>query len=159
MATRRLGFAALLATLGLASPACKDNNSPTPTAVTTFTCADTAGGGGQVACTLDLAGSPGFSVSLDSSSCLKHGNTIRLTQPIDTTVTADACYATVGTVWHFPGPFPAGTVVAMEVVSAVMANPPELRVTGAYPTWQAQFEDGFDQDFNDLSMTIQADAP
>jgi len=158
MSIRRLSPLATLAVLGLASPACKEDTAPEKTVVTSFSCADSASGG-QVACTLDLAASAGFSVSLDSSSCEKHGNKIRLIQPIDSTVTADACYATVGSVWHFPGPFPAGTKVAMEVVSNVQSNPPSLRVTGQYPTWQAVFEDGYDNDFNDLFMTIKADAP
>lgn len=158
MSIQRLSPLLLAAVLGLASPACKDSNAPERRVVTSFSCADSASGG-QVACTLDLAGAPGFSVSLDSSSCAKHGNRIRLTEPIDTNVTIDACYAAVGTVWHFPGPFPAGTKVAMEVVSNVQSNPPQLRVTGTYPTWQAVFEDGYDNDFNDLFMTIQADVP
>jgi hypothetical protein len=46
----------------------------------------------------------------------------------------------------------------MEVVSNVLNHPPSLRVTGAYPTWQAVFEDGYDLDFNDLYMTIKADS-
>ena len=157
MATRPLAFL-LGGTVLLAAWACKkDPNGPPQTATTTFSCADSSSGS-QVQCTLNLASSPGFSVSLDSSSCDKHGNTIRLVQPIDSTVVSDACYAPVGTVWHFPGPFPVGTHISMEVVSNVLHNPPSLRVTGSYPTWHAVFEDGFDNDFNDLYMTIQADS-
>ncbi len=157
MATPRFGFMALLAGICVVGSACKDHNSPQQTAVTHFTCADSASGG-QVGCTLTLAQSTGFTVTLDSSSCTRHGNKIRLISPIDSTLTADACYAAVNQVWAFPGPFSAGTNVAMEVVSNVLNNPPSLRVTGSYPTWHAVFEDGFDQDFNDLFMTIQADS-
>jgi hypothetical protein len=158
MSISRLKFVLLGVGICLAAQACKkDAAAPNQVVMTTFTCADTASGG-QVGCTLDLANSPGFSVSLDSSSCSKHGDEIRLVRPIDTTVTADACYATVGGVWHFPGPFAVGTHVSMEVVSNVLNHPPSLRVTGAYPTWQAVFEDGYDLDFNDLYMTIKADS-
>jgi hypothetical protein len=38
----------------------------------------------------------------------------------------------------------------------VLSNPPQLRVSGAYPEWTLTYEDGVDQDFDDLVMTLTA---
>jgi hypothetical protein len=38
----------------------------------------------------------------------------------------------------------------------VLDNAPQLRVSGNYPEWVLTFEDGADQDFNDLVMTLTA---
>ena len=149
----RLLIASLVAT-GVA--ACASNsNEPGQPAVTTLTCQDPVSGG-LVACTLDLQDSTGFHITLVSHDCFTSGNTVRLTQPVDSTLTSDGCHDVVGQVWNFPGPFTPGTKVGMEVISSVGRNPPSLRITGAYPTLTATFEDGADTDFNDLIMTISA---
>ncbi len=150
---RQFTVAALFAVL---VAACSSTSSqPDPPAVTTLTCQDSASGG-LVGCTLDLQDSTGFHVTLVSHDCYAKGNTIRLTLPIDSILTADGCHEVVGQVWDFPGPFTPGTKVGMEVVSSVGGDPPSLLITGAYPTWTATFEDGYDADFNDLIMTISA---
>ena len=41
-------------------------------------------------------------------------------------------------------------------MSDQFANPPGLRVTGAYPSWTVSFEDGYDTDFNDIVLTVTA---
>jgi hypothetical protein len=44
----------------------------------------------------------------------------------------------------------------MVFTSDQFASPPGIRVTGAYPEWTINFEDGFDSDFNDLILTVTA---
>ena len=152
-----LALLSTVALLSVASACKKDPTSPGIPTTTTFTCADSASGA-NVACTLDLHSAPGFTVTLDSVSCRTHGNTITITSPIDSLLLADGCYAAVPTSWVFPGPFPPSTQVAMSVSSNRHGTPPQLRVSGSYPIWQAHFEDGGDSDFNDLNMTIRADS-
>jgi len=42
------------------------------------------------------------------------------------------------------------------VVAPLLANPPRLRVDGAYPVWTLTYEDGADNDFNDMNLTLTA---
>jgi len=125
-------------------------------AVTSLTCADGAAPGGFVTCKLRLEEPSGFKVVLDSSSCEAHGNVFRITEPVADTLTVDGCYENDGKEIHFAGPFPAGTDIAAEVIAPLLANPPALRVTGAYPEWTLNYEDGVDTDFDDLVMTVTA---
>jgi hypothetical protein len=124
--------------------------------VTSLTCENGTTPGGFVACKLRLEEPSGFKVVLNSSSCEAHGNLFRITEPVADTLTVDGCYADVGEEIRFDGPFPAGTDIAAEVIAPLLANPPALRVTGAYPEWTLNYEDGVDTDFDDLVMTVTA---
>ena len=42
------------------------------------------------------------------------------------------------------------------MVAPLLANAPRLQVTGEYPVWTLTYEDGGDNDFNDLHMTLTA---
>jgi hypothetical protein len=132
------------------------NVDPKAPVVTTLSCVDPSAPGGFVACTLKLESEAGFKVVLDNSSCDAHGNSFRVTAPVMGTLTEDGCYEQDGKELLFAGPFPAGTEISAEVVAPLLANPPQLRVTGEYPAWQLTFEDGYDADFNDLEMTLTA---
>ena len=112
--------------------------------------------GGFVACTLRLEQEAGFKVVLNSSSCDAHGNLFRVTSPVTQTLTEDGCYDQIGKQIVFAAAFPAGTEISAEVVAPRLANAPQLRVSGSYPEWTLTFEDGVDQDFNDLVMTLTA---
>jgi PKD repeat protein len=125
-------------------------------AVTSLSCVDGSAPGGFVACTLRLEQEAGFKVVLTSSSCDAHGNLFRVTSPITGTLTTDGCYEQAGKQLIFSAPFPAGTEISAEVVAPVLDNAPQLRVSGNYPEWVLTFEDGADQDFNDLVMTLTA---
>lgn len=125
-------------------------------AVTSLTCVDGSGPGGFVACTLRLEEEAGFKVVLDSTSCEAHGNLFRITAPVQQTLTEDGCYDQAGKEIVFAAAFPAGTAISAEVVAPVLANPPKLRVSGSYPEWVLTYEDGVDEDFNDLIMTLTA---
>ena len=66
------------------------------------------------------------------------------------------CYEPSGTQLVFAGPFAAGTDIAAEMVAPLLASPPRLQVTGAYPEWTLTYEDGADADFNDMILTLTA---
>ena len=125
-------------------------------AVTSLSCVDASAPGGFVACTLRLEQEAGFKVVLTSSSCDVHGNLFRVTAPITGTLTSDGCYEQPGKQLVFSAPFPAGTEISAEVVAPQLQNPPRLRVSGNYPEWVLTFEDGVDQDFDDMVMTLTA---
>jgi hypothetical protein len=132
------------------------NVDPKEPVVTTLSCVNPSAPGGFVACTLTLESEAGFKVVLDHSSCEAHGNVFRVTAPVPGTLTNDGCYEQDGKELLFAGPFEAGTEISAEVVAPLLANRPELRVSGQYPVWQLTFEDGADADFNDLEMTLTA---
>jgi hypothetical protein len=124
--------------------------------VTSLTCVDATAPGGFVQCTLKLEADAGFEVVLNSTSCTAHGNIFRITSPVQSTLTSDGCYEQDGKTLSFAGPFPAGTEISAEVEAPRLRDPPRLRVSGQYPVWNLTFEDGEDEDFNDLEMTLRA---
>jgi PKD repeat protein len=124
--------------------------------VTSLICVDGSAPGGFVSCTLRLEEEAGFKVVLNSVSCDAHGNLFRITSPVTGTLTSDGCYDQAGKELVFAAAFPAGTEISAEVVAPVLQNPPQLRVSGTYPEWVLTYEDGVDQDFNDLIMTLTA---
>ncbi len=126
----------------------------TQPATTRLSCIN--GSGQVVDCTLTLEQEAGFKVMLNSTSCEAHGNMFRVTAPVQGTLTSDGCYDQPGRQIVFATPFPAGTEISAEVVAPLLANPPALRVTGSYPEWVLTYEDGVDQDFDDLVMTLTA---
>ena len=121
-----------------------------------LSCVDGSAPGGFVACKLKLTQAAGYKVTLVSSSCDAHGNLFRVVEPVVDTLTVDGCYEADGTEVVRPGPFPANTEIAAEIVAPLLVGPPRLRVTGSYPEWTLEFEDGADTDFNDLVMTVTA---
>lgn len=135
--------------------ACGDGaTDPPERLVTTLECVP--GGGDEFNCAMTLSEEAGVSVTLLDTDCMAHGNNVRLIEPVDQILTTDGCYAPTGSEWRFDGPFPAGTAVAMEIISAKLANPPGVRLTGAYPSWTINFEDGDDDDFDDLVLRVSA---
>jgi hypothetical protein len=141
--------------VGATSTTTKKVNPKAPV-VTSLSCVDGSAPGGFVTCTLRLEQEAGFKVVLNSSSCQAHGNIFRITAPLGATLTDDGCYEQAGKQLVFDGPFAAGTEIGAEVVAPLLANPPRLRVDGAYPEWILTYEDGADSDFNDLQLTLTA---
>jgi PKD repeat protein len=125
-------------------------------AITSLSCVDGSTPGGFVSCTLRLEQEAGFQVVLNSSSCEAHGNLFRITAPVTGTLTSDGCYEQAGKQLVFAAAFPAGTEISAEMVAPVLANPPQLRVSGSYPEWVLTYEDGVDQDFDDMVLTLTA---
>jgi len=95
-------------------------------------------------------------VVLNSSSCEAHGNLFRVTAPVAATLTSDGCYENAGKQLVFAAAYPAGTEISAEMVAPLLQNPPQLRVSGNYPEWSLTYEDGVDQDFNDMVLTLTA---
>jgi PKD repeat protein len=140
---------------GVSKTVSKDVNPRNPI-VTSLSCVDGTAPGGFVSCTLKLEQEAGFKVVLNSSSCEAHGNIFRTTAPISGTLTEDGCFEKAGKQLVFAGPFPAGTEIGAEVVAPLLTNPPRLRVSGEYPVWTLTYEDGYDNDYDDMQLTLTA---
>ncbi len=109
-------------------------------------------------CTLSLDQSSGLTIELTRSSCKAQNNTVRLKQPVDQILTSNACAEPVPMTWRVPGPFPTSTQIGFEVQSAKYDREPSLIVAGTHPKWTVTFEDGYDNDFDDLVFVVTADA-
>lgn len=154
MRVRPLLLPIIALSFGFTLAACSGADDP-PRVTTQLECE--TGGGQTSLCTLTLTAPAGYKITLTSRSCDAINNEIRLTSPVTATLTTDACREPVGKLWDYSQPInPAGTEIAIEVDSDQFANPPGLRVTGTYPTWNVAFEDGYDTDFNDLVLTVDA---
>ena len=101
-------------------------------------------GGGQTSlCTLTLAAPAGYKITLTSGSCDALNTEIRLTSPVTATLTTDACQEPVGTVWDYSTPInPAGPRSTSKLTPTSSPARRDCGVTGAYPTWSVNFEDG-----------------
>jgi hypothetical protein len=153
MRVRPLLLPIIALSFGFTLAACSGADDP-PRVTTPLEC-DT--GGGQTSeCVLTLPAPASFRITLVSRSCDAINNEILLTSPETATLTTDACRTAVGTQWDYPTVYPAGTEIGIEVASDQFANPPGLRVSGAYPSWTVSFEDGYDTDFNDIVLSVEA---
>jgi PKD repeat protein len=144
-----------------------DDEGLTSTKTITFTVSPSASlTCNGVACVLTLEDAAVVTVTLESRECTARNNTFRITQPIEEVLITDGCYEPeVGFSWELNGgtAFEAGTELNAEVISGSLRQEvaPALRVTGAYPQWTLEFDDGEDAtppepDFNDLVLTITA---
>jgi hypothetical protein len=117
--------------------------------------------GQVIACDVQLEQAGGFSLTLTERSCDATNNEIRLEQPVTEVVTSDGCNEVIGRVWAYgtTTPFAAGTAINLVIISDQFNNPPGLRVTeepGSAPkAWRLRFEDGADQDYNDIVLLLQ----
>jgi len=154
------GLTSLTAGLALLTAAwgCgKDPAAPIQPVVTSLSCEDGATPGSYVGCTLKLTAPAGFKVRLVSSECRAHGNVFRITAPVVDTLVKDGCYAAIGTEIIHAEPFQANTEISAEVIAPLLDHPPQLRVTGNYSDgWTLTYEDGEDDDFNDLVLVLTA---
>lgn len=109
----------------------------------------------QAASAMILEAPGGFSVEVVDAECAAQGNTVTVTSPVSATVTTDGC-RDVGARVQFDGPFPAGTQVSLAFHSGYTGRPGAIQVSGQYPQWRVAFEDGFDNDFNDVVVSVRA---
>jgi hypothetical protein len=145
----------LLTIPAMAGSSCKgDPTGPPEPVKSILSC--TQPNGQRIQCDLLLQESSGFALSVVSRECMARGNTLTLTKPTTQLLSDDACTLPVGNDWHFPGPYPIGTAVSLEITSPRLQHDPSLIADGTYPSWTLTFEDGFDQDFNDLVLRLQA---
>lgn len=119
------------------------------------------GTGAVVDCNLELPVPGGFRLTLVSTACDANNNVVRVVEPVAETLLSNACSAALGETWEIgvapDSPYPAGTQLGLEIESdQVGAFPQGLRVTGDFPLWTASFEDGFDSDFNDIVIRVDA---
>ncbi|HEX5818939.1 MAG TPA: hypothetical protein VFY20_08670 [Gemmatimonadales bacterium] len=120
--------------------------------------------GQTIACDITLDQAGGFALTLIGRSCDAINNEIRINAPSvpSPVVTANGCNEPLGTQWSYGTgtAFAAGTPVNLVIVADEYANPPGLRVTDIPATattpraWQLDFEDGADQDFNDIQLRL-----
>jgi hypothetical protein len=117
--------------------------------------------GQVIACDVQLEQAGGFSITLTSRSCDATNDEIRLDQPVSEVITSNGCNEPLGKVWAYgeATPFAAGTAVSLVIIADQYNNPPGLRVTevqGSSPrAWRLDFEDGADQDFNDIELLLE----
>ncbi|HEY7635784.1 MAG TPA: PKD domain-containing protein [Gemmatimonadales bacterium] len=123
--------------------------------------------GSSVSCPLTLTQKSTVTITLTSVSCNADGDALMITAPITETVFTDGCHETQGTVFTINGgsAFNANTDLVVSVTSGSTDPnriPPAVSITGTYPTWTLNFDDGEDPtgphepDFNDLVLTVQA---
>lgn len=126
------------------------------------------GSGTFVECGLVLTNAATVRVTITSLDCTADGNTLTITAPDpDETVFTDGCSQTAGDFFDLNNgaAYAAGTELRAQMVSG-SDDPdriaPQLRVTGTYPNWLLEFDDGEDPtgpgepDFNDIVMTVVA---
>ena len=148
-------YATVLSLVCLVLPAaCKDDGDDLsgPPVTTPLEC----GQPGAADCGLPLTSQSSFTVTITSIDCEAHSNKIRVTAPVSDELTDDACYEAIGKAWTFPGPFAAGSELNFEIESRQLRNAASLRASGTYPSWTLTFEDGGDQDFNDIVLQVTA---
>jgi PKD repeat protein len=126
-------------------------------------------------CSLELAADAKVTVTLESSDCELSGNTFKVTitppgggSPVEETLFTDGCHTAAGTSYQLQSgaTFTAGTTIQAQVISGgtTLELPPAIRVTGTYPDWTLEFDDGAqseppEPDFNDLVISVVATAP
>lgn len=151
-----LGFPAMAAVaLALAVAAC-DNGPKNP--VVTGLC-DEAGSTADCPAIPETVDQAFFTITLQSTSCVAKGTTIRVTAPTTEKLTGDGCYDTTGKTWNIGSAsagFPAGTQLNFSITSDETTSPPSFRLAGEYPDWTIEFEDGGDSDFNDVVLAVHA---
>ncbi len=126
-----------------------------PPVTTSLTCSQP--GGQSAECGLALPAAGGFSLALLGTACDATDNTLAVTSPVSQTLTSDICHTAAGATWSFPGPYDAGTELRLQVTSRRFPNPPSLRATQVSATeWMITFEDGFDSDFDDMKLQVDA---
>jgi hypothetical protein len=150
MSTRRI----LLVFSALFFSACKGDNGTGPGEQTTTTLSCAGNGGSSTSCTIPVAGASKVTIEVVSTACQAHGNILNVVTPTPRELSQDACYLRVGDKWELSGPFTGTASLNMSVTSQSFQFPPSLKVTGAAPTWQIVFEDGYDDDQNDVILRV-----
>jgi hypothetical protein len=81
------------------------------------------------------------------------------TAPVADTLTADGCFAPIGTQVELASS-PSGTQVAFAITSGLSQYMTGVRVTGTYPEWTVNVEDAvgapFPANFTDMIVKVTA---
>ena len=129
------------------------------------------GSGTLVNCDLDLTSKSHIKVTLVSNNCTARGNALTISVPSQgfsqklfssgCTLVAPQTFDVKGT----NGTFDAGTQLQVQITSGSTDParvPPQLRISGDFPKWTLEFDDGEDPtrpgepDFNDLVLEVNA---
>lgn len=116
--------------------------------------ARTHGTNGTNSDTMYLEAPSGFRVELVDSECGGTNVVMRVVNPADSLLGTAMCQQSVPSVWDFPGPYPVGTGIVLNVIPNFMTAVGEFRIKNGYPSWRVEVEAGLDQDFNDLVFDI-----
>jgi PKD repeat protein len=130
------------------------------------------GSGTLVSCGLDVTQKSHIKVTLLSNACTARGNALTISVPSQNftqkifssgcTLTAPITFDVKGT----NGTFDAGTELQVQMTSGSTDPdrvPPQLKITGDFPRWTLEFDDGEDPtkpgepDFNDLVLQVDAE--
>lgn len=155
---RALACAGLVAS-AILLVSCKQGDIPTdpgdgPPVVTQLTCVVNGAPG---PCTLPVdAAIASFDVTLSASSCNADNDRLRITTPVQRDLTSDACHESLNKKWTVDGPFAAGTPIDIQIISTQSVRTPTLQATGQFPNWTLTFEDGADDDINDVVLAVVA---
>lgn len=103
---------------------------------------------------LDLPSS--FTITLVERECAAPVNTVTVVSPTNSELTGTMCQEPVGTEWTFTGPYDSGEAIILEFIAAYNNYSPAIILSGSFPSWDAWFEDGYDQDFDDFLLRIVA---
>jgi PKD repeat protein len=126
-------------------------------------------------CTIDVTAKAIVTVTLASRDCQLIGNAFAIIQPIQQTLFTDGCTETAGTVYTLNGPnadksFNPATSIQAQFTqghagpSAPPVGTPQLRLTGSFPDWTIDIDDGGnptglgEPDYNDIVLTVHAQA-
>ena len=152
MRVRRLLAASLLigAAAGCKDPATPPEELPPPVTVG-MTCGTPSGT--TIPCEIQLGSATAFRVTLFSSECKALANVVHLTKPVDALLTVDACRETAGKFWEFT--VAANSSAALEITGGQERSGPQLRLEGTSSPWTVRYEDGFDDDFNDIVLIVE----
>jgi hypothetical protein len=151
-----LGFTAMLAVAAALTIAACDNGPKNP--IVTGLCGE-AGSTADCPAIPDTVDQAYFTITLTSTSCTAKSTTIRVTAPVSQKLTDDGCYETDGKSWNVGSAssgFAAGTDLNFSITSDETGAPPSFQLDGVYPDWTINFEDGGDNDFNDVVLTVHA---
>jgi hypothetical protein len=125
-----------------------------------------------VDCTLDLTSRSTVTITLTINDCQFTGNAFAILQPIQETVFTDGCSITSPAVFtiNAGAAFNANTSIQAQFTQGAgkptdpPKGPPATRVTGSFPDWTIEFDDGGDPtgiggpepDFNDIVLLVHA---
>jgi hypothetical protein len=94
-------------------------------------------------------------IQIDSLECGGTAVELWVLTPVEEQLTDNACFTT-DSLWTYPGPYPGGTGVVLHVVPNFGQPPAQgaFQISGGFPAWTVDIEAGFDNDFNDVNLTV-----
>ena len=122
-------------------------------------------------CTIVLSSKSTVIITVVTSDCEFIGNAFAITQPIQEPVFTNGCQLADGTPFSINGgtAFNAGTNLQAQFTQGTKPRPSDpdpgpasTRVSGAFPDWTIEFDDGGntgapgEPDFNDIVLTVHA---